>query len=91
MVLLLRLLGWLVSFTQTNDGEVVIFRLEPVIVQPAAPTANMKNLLFLTQTDCVLVGDSDGRVSVFQLQNLRGESGQVRVSFSLRDSDVCIQ
>lgn len=55
----------------------VIFSLEPVIIQPAAPTVDMKNLLFSTQTDCVLVGDSGGLVSVYQLKNLHGKSSQV--------------
>lgn len=46
-------------------------------MQPAAPTVDMKNLLFSTQTDCVLVGDSGGLVSVYQLKNLHGKSSQV--------------
>lgn len=54
------------------------FSQVPVIVQPAAPTVNFKKLLFSAQTDCVLVGDSDGAVSVYQLKNLHSESSQVR-------------
>lgn len=57
--------------------------LDPVIVQPAAPSMKMRSLLFATQTDCVLVGGSDGQVTVYQLKNLSvGESSQV----TLRDN-----
>lgn len=78
-MLVLCLVGWLLCFTQTNCLWIlcVIFSLEPVIIQPAAPTVNMKNLLFSTQTDCVLIGDSGGLVSVYQLKNLHGKSSQV--------------
>ncbi len=56
------------------------FSLDPIIVQPAAPGVKMKSLLFATQTDCVLVGDSDGQVTVYQLKNLSlGESSQVNM------------
>lgn len=52
--------------------------LDPVIVQPAAPGVKMASLLFATQTDCVLVGDSDGQVTVYQLKNPSvGDGSQV--------------
>uniref|UniRef100_A0A3B5LH66 Dynein axonemal intermediate chain 4 n=1 Tax=Xiphophorus couchianus TaxID=32473 RepID=A0A3B5LH66_9TELE len=51
--------------------------LDPVIVQPAAPGLKMTSLLFASLTDCVVVGDSDGQVTAYQLQNLHvGESSQ---------------
>ena len=54
------------------------FSLDPVIVHPAAPGVKMRSLLFATQTDCVLVGGSDGQVTVYQLKNLSvGEGSQV--------------
>lgn len=57
------------------------FSLDPIIVQPAAPGVKMKCLLFASQTDCVLVGDSDGQVTVYQLKNLSmGEVSQVKLS-----------
>lgn len=57
------------------------FSSDPIIVQPAAPGVKMKSLLFASQTDCVLVGDSDGQVTVYQLKNLSvGESSQVKLS-----------
>lgn len=49
-------------------------------MQPAAPGVKMRSLLFATQTDCVLVGDSDGRVTVYQLKDISVEgSSQVKL------------
>ncbi|XP_028987572.1 dynein axonemal intermediate chain 4 [Betta splendens] len=66
---------WPTVFGAVNDEQLEIWNLsssilDPVAVQPAAPGVNMKSLLFATQTDCVLVGDSDGQVTVYQLKNL---------------------
>ena len=45
----------------------------------------MTSLLFARGTDCVLVGDSDGQVNVYQLKNLSvGEGKQVKVIFFIR-------
>lgn len=63
-----------------NTYTPLAFSLDPIIVQPAAPGVKMKSLLFASQTDCVLVGDSDGQVTVYQLKNLSvGESSQVKL------------
>ncbi|XP_038574870.1 dynein intermediate chain 4, axonemal-like [Micropterus salmoides] len=72
-------------FGAVNEGQLEIWDLnssilDPVLVQPAAPGVKMKSLLFATQTDCVLVGDSDGQVTVYRLKNLSvGDSSQVDV------------
>ncbi|CAF96668.1 unnamed protein product, partial [Tetraodon nigroviridis] len=71
-------------FGAVSEKQLLIWDLslnmrEPVIVQPTTPTANMKKLLFSTETNCVLVGDSNGLVSVYQLKNLHEESSQVDV------------
>uniref|UniRef100_A0A3B3Y4U7 Dynein axonemal intermediate chain 4 n=1 Tax=Poecilia mexicana TaxID=48701 RepID=A0A3B3Y4U7_9TELE len=69
-------------FSAVNEGQLEIWDLnssflDPVIVQPAAPGLKMTSLLFASLTDCVVVGDSDGQVTVYQLQNLHvGESSQ---------------
>lgn len=56
--------------------------LDPVIVQPAAPGVRMTSLLFSSQADCVVVGDSDGHVTVYQLKNVSaGEQSQVTLSW----------
>uniref|UniRef100_A0A8C3ADS3 Dynein axonemal intermediate chain 4 n=1 Tax=Cyclopterus lumpus TaxID=8103 RepID=A0A8C3ADS3_CYCLU len=76
---------WATVFGAVNEGQLAIWDLnssllEPIIVQPAAAGVKMKSLLFATQTDCVLVGDSDGQVAVYQLKNLSvGESSQVQL------------
>ncbi|TNN27313.1 WD repeat-containing protein 78 [Liparis tanakae] len=69
------------SSTQTAVRHVLWSpRLEPVLVQPAALGVAMTSLLFSRETDCVLVGDSEGQVEVYQLQNLRvGPGSQVDV------------
>ncbi|XP_073346892.1 dynein axonemal intermediate chain 4 [Pagrus major] len=76
---------WATVFGAVNERQLEIWDLnscilDPVIVQPAAPGVKMSSLLFATQTDCVLVGDSDGQVTVYQLKNLSvGESSQVDI------------
>ncbi|XP_026229533.1 WD repeat-containing protein 78, partial [Anabas testudineus] len=76
---------WATVFGAVNDEQLEIWNLsasilDPVIVQPAAPGVKMRSLLFATQTDCVLVGDSDGRVTVYQLKDISVEgSSQVDI------------
>uniref|UniRef100_A0A8D3E9F8 Dynein axonemal intermediate chain 4 n=1 Tax=Scophthalmus maximus TaxID=52904 RepID=A0A8D3E9F8_SCOMX len=76
---------WATIFGAVNEGQLEIWDLnssflDPVAVQPAAPGVTMKSLLFTSRADCVLVGDSDGQVTVYRLKNLRvGESSQVRL------------
>lgn len=44
-----------------------------------SPGVNPTALLFTPETDCVLVGDSEGQVTVYKLKNLAaGDSTQVR-------------
>ncbi|XP_040911473.1 dynein intermediate chain 4, axonemal-like [Toxotes jaculatrix] len=76
---------WATVFGAVNEGQLEIWDLnssivDPVAVQPAAPGVEMKSLLFATQTDCVLVGDSGGQVTFYQLKNLSvGGSSQVDI------------
>ncbi|XP_059199973.1 dynein axonemal intermediate chain 4 [Centropristis striata] len=76
---------WATVFGAVNEGQLEIWDLnssilDPVIVQPAAAGVKMSSLLFATQTDCVLVGDRDGHVTVYQLKNLSvGDSSQVDI------------
>ncbi|XP_044223552.1 dynein axonemal intermediate chain 4-like [Thunnus albacares] len=80
---------WATVFGAVNEGQLEIWDLnssilDPIIVQPATPGVTMKSLLFATQTNCVLVGDSDGQVTVYQLKNLSlGESSQVDILESI--------
>ncbi|XP_049455364.1 dynein axonemal intermediate chain 4 [Epinephelus fuscoguttatus] len=76
---------WATVFGVVNDRQLEIWdlnssALDPIIVQPAAAGVEMKSLLFATQTDCVLVGDSDGQVTVYKLRNISvGQSSQVDI------------
>uniref|UniRef100_A0A3Q0QZP1 Dynein axonemal intermediate chain 4 n=1 Tax=Amphilophus citrinellus TaxID=61819 RepID=A0A3Q0QZP1_AMPCI len=64
---------WATVFGAVNEEQLEIWdlnlSLDPVIVQPAAPGVRMTSLLFSSQTDCVVVGDSVGEVAVYQLKN----------------------
>ncbi|KAJ8279085.1 hypothetical protein COCON_G00061510 [Conger conger] len=74
---------WATVFGTINDDRVEIWNLgscilDPTIVSLASPGVKFTSLLFATDTDCVLVGDSEGQVSVYQLKNLEiGEGPQV--------------
>ncbi|KAM7401377.1 hypothetical protein PAMA_005526 [Pampus argenteus] len=80
---------WATVFGAVNEGQLEIWDLnasilDPIIVQPAVPGVKLKSLLFATQTDCVLLGDSDGQVTVYQLKNLHlGDSSQVDILESI--------
>lgn len=53
--------------------------LDPTIVNVTCPGVNPTALLFTPESDCVLVGDSEGKVTVYKLKNLTdGGSTQVR-------------
>uniref|UniRef100_A0A3Q3NLF4 Dynein axonemal intermediate chain 4 n=1 Tax=Mastacembelus armatus TaxID=205130 RepID=A0A3Q3NLF4_9TELE len=60
------------------DLKSSIFR--PTIVHPAAPGVKVTALLFATGTDCVLVGDSEGQVTFYQLKNFSVVEGQEKIN-----------
>ncbi|XP_036378497.1 WD repeat-containing protein 78 [Megalops cyprinoides] len=72
-------------FGTVNEDRVEIWDLsisilDPTIVSLAGPGVKFTSLLFATETDCVLVGDSEGQVGVYQLKNLNmGEDTKVDV------------
>ncbi|XP_069367195.1 dynein axonemal intermediate chain 4 isoform X2 [Paralichthys olivaceus] len=76
---------WATVFGAVNEGQLEIWDLnssilDPVAVQPAATSVMLKTLLFASHSDCVLVGDSNGQVTVYQIKNLSvGESSQVDI------------
>lgn len=45
----------------------------------ANPGIKFTTVLFAKQTDCLLVGDSDGQVAVYELRNMPTVSDSVRV------------
>ncbi|KAM3876335.1 dynein axonemal intermediate chain 4 [Diretmus argenteus] len=84
-------------FGAITEGRVEIWDLrysisDPIIVHLAAPGVKMTSLLFATQIDCVLVGDSDGQVSIYQLKNLTvGDGNQVDTVEEIISSAVARQ
>ncbi|KAM4629884.1 dynein axonemal intermediate chain 4 [Polymixia lowei] len=71
---------WATVFGAINEGQVEIWDLASSILDPttvclAGPGVKLSSLLFATQTDCILVGDSDGQVSVYQLKNFAAGPG----------------
>ncbi|XP_034735125.1 WD repeat-containing protein 78-like [Etheostoma cragini] len=75
--------NWSTIFAANNGLQVEIWDLNlsilhPTIVHKAAPGVTMTSVLFARGTDCVLVGDSEGQVTVYQLKNLSvGQGKQV--------------
>ncbi|NXJ91564.1 WDR78 protein, partial [Corythaixoides concolor] len=62
-------------FAAANESRVEIWDLsvsifQPVITSFANSRGKFMSVLFAKNTDCLLVGDSEGEVSVFKLQNL---------------------
>ncbi|XP_072173395.1 dynein axonemal intermediate chain 4-like [Diadema setosum] len=60
-------------FGCVNEGAVEIWdlsvnTLDPIIVNVPAPGVKLSCLVFASNSDCILVGDSEGQVSVFQLR-----------------------
>ncbi|XP_028856545.1 dynein axonemal intermediate chain 4 isoform X3 [Denticeps clupeoides] len=75
---------WPTVFGAVKERRVEIWDLrasilDPTIVNEAKPGVTLTRLLFATQTDCVLVGDSDGGVSVYRLKSLTMDEGAEHV------------
>uniref|UniRef100_H0WUL1 Dynein axonemal intermediate chain 4 n=1 Tax=Otolemur garnettii TaxID=30611 RepID=H0WUL1_OTOGA len=62
-------------FAAANESRVEIWdlhisTLDPLIVNVANPGIKFTTVLFAKETDCLLVGDSDGQVAVYELRNM---------------------
>ncbi|XP_019383970.1 PREDICTED: WD repeat-containing protein 78 [Gavialis gangeticus] len=62
-------------FAAVNESRVEIWdlsvsTLDPLIISYANPGVKFTTLLFAKNTDCLLIGDSMGQVSVYELRNL---------------------
>nr|XP_012998627.2 WD repeat-containing protein 78 isoform X2 [Cavia porcellus] len=62
-------------FAAANESRVEIWdlhasTLDPLIVNVANPGIQFTTVLFAKHTDCLLVGDSDGQVAVYELRNM---------------------
>ncbi|XP_063283285.1 dynein axonemal intermediate chain 4 [Pelobates fuscus] len=59
-----------VNETMVEIWDLAVSTLDPVIVSLANPGVKLTSILFAKNTDCVLIGDSDGQVSVYKLSNI---------------------
>ncbi|XP_063057893.1 dynein axonemal intermediate chain 4 isoform X2 [Engraulis encrasicolus] len=88
---------WPTVFGAVNDGRVEIWDLavsilDPTIVSPANPGVKLSTLLFATETECILVGDSAGQVSVYQLRNMPGgDTAKVETLLDIIQSSLASQ
>ncbi|KAM7099095.1 dynein axonemal intermediate chain 4 isoform 2-T3 [Molossus nigricans] len=62
-------------FAAANENRVEVWdlhisTLDPLIVHVANPGIKFTTVLFAKQTECLLVGDSDGQVAVYELRNM---------------------
>ncbi|XP_025930359.1 WD repeat-containing protein 78, partial [Apteryx rowi] len=59
-----------VNENRAEIWDLSISTLDPLITRSANPEVKFTSVLFAKNTDCLLIGDSEGQVSVFELQNL---------------------
>ncbi|XP_066453759.1 dynein axonemal intermediate chain 4 isoform X2 [Eleutherodactylus coqui] len=84
-------------FGAVNENRVEIWdlsvsTLDPFIVSSANPGVKLTTLLFAKNTNCVLVGDSDGQVSVYTLRNVpRAEASQMNALYELIKATLASQ
>ncbi|XP_051481720.1 dynein axonemal intermediate chain 4 [Apus apus] len=69
-------------FAAANESRVEVWDLSISVFSPpiscsASPRGRFTSVLFATNTDCLLVGDSQGGICVFELQNLPAPSSTV--------------
>ncbi|KAM9326967.1 dynein axonemal intermediate chain 4 [Gastrophryne carolinensis] len=76
-------------FGAVNENRVEIWdlgvsTLDPIIVSSANPGVKLTTLLFAKNTNCVLIGDSDGQVAVYTLRNVSSpDAAQVNTLYDL--------
>ncbi|XP_078263518.1 dynein axonemal intermediate chain 4 isoform X2 [Rhinoraja longicauda] len=65
--------------------------LDPIIICPANEELSLTTVLFAENTDCILVGDSNGQVTVYQLDNMPPEDDTGTVLNNLISSTLASQ
>uniref|UniRef100_A0A8B9Q440 Dynein axonemal intermediate chain 4 n=1 Tax=Apteryx owenii TaxID=8824 RepID=A0A8B9Q440_APTOW len=60
-----------VNENRAEIWDLSISTLDPLITRSANPEVKFTSVLFAKNTDCLLIGDSEGQVSVFELANPR--------------------
>lgn len=84
-------------FGAVNENRVEIWdlsvsTLDPIIVSSAKPGVRLTTLLFAKNTNCVLIGDSDGQVSVYTLRNVSSvEAPQMNALYELTEATLASQ
>ncbi|XP_075688914.1 dynein axonemal intermediate chain 4 isoform X2 [Rhinoderma darwinii] len=84
-------------FGAVNENRVEIWdlsgsTLDPIIVSSANPGVKLTTLLFAKNTNCVLIGDSDGQVSVYTLRNMSSvEASQMNALYELIEVTLASQ
>ncbi|TVK90645.1 WD repeat-containing protein 78 [Bagarius yarrelli] len=67
---------WATVFGAVSRDRLEIWDLgaslvDPILVSEAIPGVSPTSVLFSTMTDCVLVGDSEGQVSIYKIKNFK--------------------
>ncbi|XP_069837503.1 dynein axonemal intermediate chain 4 isoform X2 [Dendropsophus ebraccatus] len=84
-------------FGAVNENRVEIWdlsvsTLDPIIVSSANPGVKLTTLLFAKNTNCVLIGDSDGQVGVYTLRNVSSvEASQMNALYELIEATLASQ
>ncbi|KAM5148845.1 dynein axonemal intermediate chain 4 [Mantella aurantiaca] len=84
-------------FGAVNDNRVEIWDLgvsilDPIIASSAKPGVRLTTLLFSNNTNCVLIGDSDGQVSVYTLRNVTSsDTSQASALYDLIEATLASQ
>ncbi|KAM4721514.1 dynein axonemal intermediate chain 4 [Rhinophrynus dorsalis] len=84
-------------FGAVNENRVEIWdlgvsTLDPVIVSYANPGVKLTTILFAKNTSCVLIGDSDGQVGVYELRNISSSKvSQVNALYDIIGATLATQ
>ena len=60
------------------------YSLDPIIINPASSPTELSSCIFSQTSNSVLIGDTDGNVTVYQLKNI-GDDNKDDVSEKLKN------
>ncbi|XP_043555331.1 dynein axonemal intermediate chain 4 isoform X4 [Chiloscyllium plagiosum] len=83
-------------FGAVNEDRVEIWDLtvsilDPVIICPANEGSSLSTILFAKNTDCVLIGDSNGEVIIYELLNMHQQEDSLSVLDSIISATLTSQ
>lgn len=72
-------------FIAISDGTIDVWDLthsilDPIMTVPMLSSAQLKTVGFAPNSNCIFVGDSDGTVSVYQVNGFHNESKKEDIS-----------